>query len=101
MVRFNTEEVPGFEDSVAALGGNAIDEIVDALEAIENRNLTWEEFKQDYGWKRLVLATVDTYPGADELHWFGFTSAAGNRYQIAAKGPYDLLVLCAVAVRKP
>lgn len=97
MVKFNVEEETGFLSSLSYLGEVAEDEVFDALESIESKNLSWGDFIAIYGWVRVELTGEDTYPGTDPLHWFAVVGASGAEYQIAAKGPYGALVICSVA----
>lgn len=100
MVKFNVEEETGFISSLAYLGPQAIDDVFDALEEIEQQNLIWGDFIARHGWTRLQLTGQDTYPGADPLHWFAVVGTSGASYQIAAKGPYGALVVCSAALRR-
>lgn len=97
MVEFNVEEETGFIASLEYLGGAAFDDVFGALQDIVDRKLEFAVFKDEYGWVRVDLIGQDTYPGADPLHWFVVIGASGVSYQIAAKGPYEAIVVCSVA----
>ena len=97
MVKFNVEDETGFLSSLEYLGPIAEDDVLAALEDIEAQNLTWERFVTIHGWYRVYLSGDNTYPGADPLYWFAIAGPSGAIYQIAAKGPYGTLVVCAVA----
>lgn len=98
MVKFNVEEETGFLSSLEDLGSLAVNEVFDELQDIERRSLQWGQFVAQYGWARVRLSSVDTYPGADPLYWFAFVGPSGTTYQIAAKGPYGSVVVCSVVV---
>jgi hypothetical protein len=98
LVKFNVEEEAGFLDSLEDLGEIAEDDVLDALESIEAKNLAWDDFVAEHGWLLIDLQGEDTYPGADPLHWFAVVGTSGATYQIAAKGPYGALVICSVAI---
>jgi hypothetical protein len=96
VVKFNVEDETGFLSSLEYLGEVAEEEVLEALENIEAKNLKWNEFVDNHGWLRVELSGQDTYPGADPLFWFAIVGASSTIYQIAAKGPYGAVVVCSV-----
>lgn len=101
MVKFNVEDETGFLSSLEYLGAVAEDDVLGALQIIEDQNLTWDDFVAEHGWLPVDLLGEATYPGADPLHWFAVVGASGARYQIAAKGPYGAVVVCSVTASRP
>lgn len=97
MVKFNVQDEPGFLASLEYLGEIAEDEVLAALDQIQKDRLGWDDFVSLHGWARVELAPENTYPGADPLFWFAVKGHSGALYQIAAKGPYQTIVVCSVA----
>lgn len=98
-VKFNVEEEAGFLSSLVHHGPTVPDDVLQALQQIVDRKMTFDDFKREFGWVRIVLTGDNTYPGADPLHYFVVEGASGAIYQIAAKGPYGAIIVCSVTLR--
>ncbi|WLI88080.1 hypothetical protein Q4S45_15185 [Massilia sp. R2A-15] len=88
-----------FVPSLIDLGSDAAVEIVDCLDDIAQRALTWDKFERIHGWEPLNLVGEQTYPGAVDLHRFYVDALSGNRYQIIGYTFQYVVVICAIALR--
>ena len=100
MVRFDFESDARFRASLSDLGEDTAVEVVNCLDRITQRGLAWGEFVRIHGWIHVNLVGEQTYPGAVELHRFYVSSPSGNRYEVIGYTFQQVVVICAIALRK-
>ena len=99
MVEFDIASDGRFEASLQLLGIEGRLDVLEAIAAILDQDLAWDEFVAEHGWEPLILHGADTYPGAMDLFSFVLRGQAGQYYQVIATTIDQAVVICAVARR--
>ena len=97
MVEFNTDD-QDFQRLLKGLGQQEEYDVLQALNAIVNQSLTWQQFIDAHGWAPIELQGELGYPGGDVQHWFSIVTSSGDTYYLAAKSYENVVVVCLIVL---
>jgi hypothetical protein len=97
LVKFDIESDIRFRDSLTDLDASASVEIIEGLRDIDQQNYSWQDFVDTFGWHAMGWTGENTYPGANETHYFFLWGHSGQLYELFGYTYDQIIVICALA----